>query len=150
MYHERKGKYFFYVTELAISNNHLGALQTIRNFLGCGRIHKNKKSFNFVIRNHNDVARVAEQLIPRIIIKKEKLEEVLAFIRGRKWLNDSPLSFTTREQLQELYLGQRLSSAAIARKLGCSKSGVCKRLKRWGITKPDPPKARNKTKKSLL
>lgn len=101
-----------------------------------------------MIRNHRDVARVAEELISRTIIKKEKLEQVLAFIQGRKWLNDSPLSFTTREQLQNLYLNQDLSSSAIAMKLGCSKSGVCKRLKRWGITKPKPTKSKIKTQKS--
>jgi hypothetical protein len=133
-----RGGYVFYTPDLTISNNHLGVLQSIRSLLGCGRIHKNKNSYAFVIRAHKDVARVAEQLIPRCIIKREKLEYVLSFIRSRKWMNDGPLSSISREELEELFLVRGLSLSSIAKLLGCSKSGVNKRLKKWNIRRPRP------------
>lgn len=141
-----KGKYLFHTVDLRISNNHLGALQSIQKFLGCGYITKNNNSYNFVIRNHRDVARVAEELIPRIIIKRDKLRCVLSFIQGKEWQNDGPLSFVTRNQLLELYLNKGMTSSAIAKKLGCSRSGVRKRLLKWGIAKPFErgPRARRK------
>lgn len=134
IYQGTRGKYTYSMANLSISNNHLKTLKIVQEFIGCGRIHGHKKHYSLVIRNHHDVARVAGQLIPRCIIKQEKLKRVFAFVESKKWLNDGPLSFVSNDQLYELYVNQGMTGVSIARKFGCSKSAVYKRLKRSIVT----------------
>ncbi len=121
------------MANLSISNNDLRTLELVQKFIGCGRIREHKKHYWLSIRNHHDVARVAEQLIPRCIIKHDKLKQVLAFVENKKWLNDGPLSFVSNDHLRELYMNRRMTGTSIARKFGCTKSAVYKRLKRSGV-----------------
>lgn len=42
----------------------------------------------------------------------------------------------TDEEITDLYIEQDLSADKIAKRIGCCKSSVCRRLKQMGITKP--------------
>lgn len=109
--------------ELNFANTHVDSLRAIQSFLGCGHINKHFTRTNFncyilTMSHHEDVLRVAEGMLQFSIIKKQRLERMIFYIKGRRWSRRSRTKLFAgqikKEDLERLYLEEKNSMKKIA------------------------------------
>lgn len=74
--------------KVAFVNSHLGALESIKNFLGYGKIYQqlsrnqnHKQMYQLQIGAESDVLHLLEHVLLFVIIKREKVIEAIRFLR---------------------------------------------------------------------
>ena len=82
--------------QLRFCNNDKPVLEDIRNFIACGQIylvgksgqrgHKNNY-YQLIVSKHDDVLRIAEELVVRCRIKRQRLAWAIDYVRGKAWLD---------------------------------------------------------------
>jgi len=91
-----------YQVSISFYNTHLATLQSIQEFIGCGRIgwidrktkqHGIKRQYILRISDHLDVLKLAKSLIGESIIKTEVLKKLIDHIESKKW-NGAKLSWS--------------------------------------------------------
>lgn len=123
------------------ANTHLGSLEAMRDFMGCGRIQesaqgRNKPVYHLQIQRVEDVLRVGEQMLPHLIIKGDKLAEMMAWAReNRKALPETwgVLAAAGVEEITRLYHEEGLTQKEIAAKFGVGAGAVATFFLRNGI-----------------
>lgn len=141
-FQKKKGRFY---PRIIFTQKDRKILELIKSFIGFGNIY-GTRSRNLEIDRHEDCLELAEKLIPRTFVKKDALTRMAQFIKNRKWKPQSPKTpiKLSKEELEELYLTQKLSGSQIASRIGCCKSAVYYRLKAFGIP------ARNNARKRKL
>jgi hypothetical protein len=120
---------------LRFSNKDRMVLEKIREFLQVGyfTLDKKKGVSHLVIGGHKKVLRIAEELAPRCVIKKLGLEDLICFIKGRQWKNDTGLYVVSREELYKLYWEKQLSILEIAKIFDRDRKSVEHKMTALGI-----------------
>ncbi len=111
-------------------NGHLASLETMRDFMQAGNIHTPKKGgfsgsskvvHALQINRRADLLRVLDELIPRLIVKREQAERLREYLLTSV-RDESPnfgiVAAVSTEQLIQWYHGDGKSFADIARLLG--------------------------------
>lgn len=90
-YHYNKQKY----PRLQFTNTNKQVIEEIKNFLKTGHIYthepnpkyKNKHStrYDLQVDKHEAIERIIRKLIPRTIVKKQRLTDALTLIKTQKW-----------------------------------------------------------------
>ena len=125
------------IIELTMCNTNREAIENIKAFLGCGGIEvRNRLGWKTLFVFHTGawrhVLRLAQELEPRCIVKKEQLQRIIEFIEQHPWqLGDT--SALTKESLTEYYLHRKWSLTQIARKFRVSHGAVWDHLHRNDI-----------------
>lgn len=119
---------------LRFANKDRKVLEEIAQFLQVGYIIRgNKGVFHLVIGNHNKVFRIAEELVKRCVIKKAELEDLIRFIKGRVWRNDTGFYVVSKKELYELYWEKKLSLQIIAKMYNRSVRSLRHKMDVFGI-----------------
>ncbi len=78
--------------QLRIDNTFRRAIVEIKSFVKCGTISNrgrakpyHKDRIRLTVSNHSDVLRILEGMLPYLIVKRERAEAMIGYIRGRKW-----------------------------------------------------------------
>jgi transposase-like protein len=139
----RRGKVEGGVRCLSWYNTHLGSLEAIKAFMGCGNVrqtkqesHQNKPGYTLGVSNRRDILMVLGFMMPHLIIKREAAERLakhLAIHTREVSPNFGKLAAMSDDELRRLYCDRRLSVGQIARQVGVSHSAVCNRLKRADV-----------------
>lgn len=115
---------------LAWYNSHFVSLEMMRDFMQAGHIHSSKKGgyagsskavYALQVSRRADILRVLEELIPRLIVKREAAEQMrdhlLVNVRDES-PNFGAVAAVSTEQLIQWYHDEGRSYAEIARLLG--------------------------------
>jgi hypothetical protein len=78
--------------QLRFDNTCLEAIEKIREYIKCGTISNrgrqkphHKDRYRLTIANHLDVLHLLERMMPYLIVKKVAAQEMVSYIKGRKW-----------------------------------------------------------------
>lgn len=129
---------------LSWANTHRESLEAIQVFIGCGSVRAHggnskpshyKPSYSLLVSRRLDMMRVANAMLPHVIIKRDKLIELLARIEKRKdqsitWGN---LVRAGTEEIRRLYWDEGLNLYEIGERFGVSWSGVKLYMRRHDI-----------------
>jgi len=128
--------------EISFANTNKAVLQQIREFVGFGNIHTSKTPKGAPYHQLHFANRVvcmgiAKELIPRCIIKGEKLSALVNFVEATQWKKIfrpySRPTHLTPELLRHLYVEKKLSTHEIGHLNNCADSTVRKRMLKFGI-----------------
>jgi hypothetical protein len=93
---------------IAVSNNHRGVLEQMRDFIGFGSIHNHPRSspnakLGYALHLSGfRIAPVLEKLQPLLIIKKRQAEVMLAFIERRRRQKTRPFTSEDYAHVEEM------------------------------------------------
>lgn len=136
------------LVEISFANTHTGSLNAIKDFIGCGTIYKHwskerdfiraSKCYTLSISRHQDVLRVAKEMLPHSIIKAEKLAVLIQYIETKVWSNRSRAfilqhSNITKELLETLYWKEGKTFDEIGAIYGVKHSAVMYQFDKFGI-----------------
>lgn len=129
------------MVELNFANTNVQAHIALRDFLRAGKIYrhfsKTSRCYQLSVCDHREVRRIAEAILPYAIVKKEKLKQLIDFIKGKTWRptwRRHLLDDVTRKQLYDLYWNQRKSLHQIGQLFdGIGDAAVAYRLRKFGI-----------------
>ncbi|MCJ7634145.1 hypothetical protein MUP77_17375 [Candidatus Bathyarchaeota archaeon] len=122
---------------LQVVNTNLEVIEVIKNFIDCRTVRKSiregnrKPIYECAITNHENCLRIAKQLLPYCIVKKEKLEALIKFIEGNSWVK-KPLQIP-KEKLQELYWEKQMTLEDIGKLYGYDLQAVQALMKHLGV-----------------
>lgn len=112
-------------------NTHRESLDAIHQFLGCGILDTKRKIPNRLqqyalrVNRVDDLRRVIPEMIPRCIIKRPALEDVLASLEGVKANpNYGKIASIGADEVHRLYWTEGMSAFEIAERIGVSGSAV--------------------------
>lgn len=133
----------YVLTALTWANTHFETLQSIQQFIGCGRLQtrklrdgQKKVQYELIVSRMLDILRVGEQMLPHLIEKRQKVEEIMDFVReNRKPIPETwgLLANIGVEEIKRLYWKEGLLQKEIAERLGCNKGAVATFMCRNGI-----------------
>ena len=128
---------------LSFANTNREVIEAIQEFLQVARVHTHrpnttrKSYFELRPQDHRVCLQIARQLVPRCIVKRNDLLNLIRFVERNEWAKRGEDYRWHREldqaKLQQLYLERRLSIYQIAEMHDCSFSAVRKRLIKFGI-----------------
>lgn len=120
------------------SNTHLASLEAIRQFIGCGIIRHRKPKARLdgtaYVPGHQlnvervaDIVRVSEQMLPHLMIKRAKVEEMLHWARTHR--TSAPITWgrvseVGEQEIRRLYWDEGLTHQQIANRLGVTRNAV--------------------------
>lgn len=121
---------------ISISNTHIGVLNEIKKFIGCGHIsvyHYNpqkwKPSGAYKIGKHEEVLHVLENIEDRLIIKKKKAKDTIKFINSKKWFKPKEVNMN---ELLNLRYNKGHSFRKMGRILHINRQTLRNRMKKAG------------------
>ena len=138
----------YVLTMLSWANTHEESLRKIHEFIGCGYIQRRKKKSEEYTRGYElkvnralDVIRVGEAMLPHLIIKHDKVKEIIEFVKqNRKPLpkNWGVLSSVGPDEIRRLYWEGGLNQDQIGRMCGCGGKAVNRYMKKHKIVGRPP------------
>lgn len=70
---------------LVIANNHLGFLRHAQELMGAGKIyHSNNNTYQVRVEQRDQVLRVLGDILPYLIVKKERAQEAIATMEAQQ------------------------------------------------------------------
>ncbi|HEC64561.1 hypothetical protein LCGC14_1307020 [marine sediment metagenome] len=124
--YEKRGKVIF-----QISNTDLKILESIKNYIGFGYIrvsHRNPEKWKpqgvYVVSRHEDVEKILKKLKGKIIVKNERLNNALFFIKNKNWERKIPLDIKKIRKMQK----EGKSLIKIANEFGVGQTTIFNRL----------------------
>jgi hypothetical protein len=135
---------------LSWANTHEDSLKQIQQFIGCGYIQRRKKKGEEYTRGYElkvnralDVIRVGESMFPHLIIKREKVSEIISFVRAnRKPLHENwgKLAAIPPEEVRRLYWDEKLTQEQVGQRFGVTSSSVKRYVRKHKIyARPSGP-----------
>jgi hypothetical protein len=128
---------------LSWANTHLPSLEAIRDFIGCGIIQHRKLKAGYVHQGHQlnvqrlvDILRVGEEMLPRLIVKRDQVEAMLQYARvERKPISErwGVLSRLGVAEIERMYRDTGMTQENIAQHLGMHRGAVATFMSRNGI-----------------
>lgn len=120
-------------------NSHLESLESMRDFMGCGSIGQkagtNKPVYTLCITRRSELVPVLNELIPRLIVKRDAAERLLDFLGTVE--DESPnfgnVAATSTEQLIQWYHDEGKSYSQIAKILDVDASAIAQAFRVRGI-----------------
>ena len=116
-----------------ISNTNKEILTAIRKFLKCGSIYKIKRTnknwkdqFGWTICDHTHCLRILEGLKDKLVVKKDKCEKAIKYIKGKRWQGD----YISKEELEKF---GKTPYRKIAKEMKISHYCVFRYLKKYGL-----------------
>lgn len=132
----------YVLTGLSWSNTHRESLEMIQEFIGCGNMQKKKKSnkyrsgYQLNVQRRDDVLRVGKAMLPYLIVKREQMEKMLAFIEGNRSAAPETWGAITDvgvEEVSRLYHEEGMTQREIAKLIRVSDGAVSTFFLRNGI-----------------
>ena len=133
----------YVVTGLAWTNTHLESLAAMRAFMGCGTISRGRRFerglhyiYALEVRRCEDVVRVGEQILPHLIIKRQRVAEMLTFVREHRrpapegWGRLTALGVG---EVRRLYWTEGMTQQQIGEHVGVHRNAVAVFMGRHGI-----------------
>jgi len=133
----------YVITGLCWTNTHLESLAAMQAFMGCGRISKGRRMklgrrdiYSLEVRCRDDILRVGRQLLPRLVIKRQRLLEMVAFVREHRrsqpktWGRLAALGVA---EVRRLYWLEGLNQKQIGVRAGVPRNAVAVFMGRNGI-----------------
>ena len=127
------------ICSAVMTSNYKPVLDEIQALLGYGQIYGRENrsgtaGWQLKVQAHGDQLRFAEAILPFSIVKRERLLEMVQFIKGKDWDMDKwgghKLAGVTDDELQQLYWGQKVSVRPLAAKYGAKYNSMYQRLKK--------------------
>jgi len=125
---------------LSILNTNKEILEEIKSFIKSGSVYTRKKSkkskkpiYTFQISDQRFILKFAKNTLPFSIIKKERLKEALKDINSKEWHPNYKLKGITKDELEKLYLEDKLSIRKIAKIYDVRYTSIWLQLKKFNI-----------------
>jgi hypothetical protein len=130
------------LVSLSWANTHLGSLEAIRDFMGCGIVQNGAKKAGYrpgyflMVARVEDILRVGECLVPHLIVKREALIEMLAWAREHRQPQTANWGLLAKlgvEEVTRLYHEEGLTQKQIAMRVGVGSGAVANFFLTHGI-----------------
>ena len=122
------------LTGLSWANNNLESLEAIQAFIEAGHIQIRKKrgmmtkeAYQLNISKVEELIRVGEMMLPHLIIKRERMQKMLDFVRENRKPQSSAWGVLVAigvDEIKRLYFDEGMTQSQIADKIGCSRGAV--------------------------
>jgi hypothetical protein len=122
-------------------NTHLGSLEAMRDFMGCGKIgarnrtNRTLPAYALVVGRKVDMLKVLDGMIPHLIVKKEAAEKLRQFLStvGEQSPNFGKIAAVSDDQLKRWYYDEGKSCTEIGGLVGVGRTAVYQALKSRGF-----------------
>jgi hypothetical protein len=128
---------------LQFTNTNLQVLEEIRKFVQAGNINelrrkanpRHLKCYNLLVYSRRHVVRIAKEMMPHLIVKKDKIQAIIAVLESRRFRSDKPTTADAEfaDVVNRLYWGEDISTTQIAKKFNLNPKTIRAFMRRNNI-----------------